>query len=184
MIGTILIPPWIASTLDLFQKPGDVLLRQHLATAVRSAGRHSAQAAFTLACLPYEAFFSLDAILRTVWRLVIRRRLLEWNPSSDSDRISRDGPRCLLPDDVDRPDHCLCRAGLSGAFRPAALCVAAPILVLWFASPAIAWWISRPLARRGARLTADQTALSPDALPKDVVVLRDVRRSGRSLAAA
>ena len=32
-----------------------------------------------------------------------------------------------------------------------------PILGLWFASPAIAWWISRPLTRRAARLTADQT---------------------------
>ena len=69
VIGTILIPPWMASILDLFQKPGDMLLRQHLAAAVRSAGRHSAQAAFTLACLPYEAFSSLDAIGRTVWRM-------------------------------------------------------------------------------------------------------------------
>ena len=41
--------------------------------------------------------------------------------------------------------------------RPAALDVAAPILGLWLASPAIAWWISRPLPRREARLTADQT---------------------------
>ena len=38
-IGIILIPPWMASLLELFQKPGDVLLRQHLAAAVRSAGR-------------------------------------------------------------------------------------------------------------------------------------------------
>ena len=90
VIGTILIPPWMASLLDLFQKPGDVLLRQHLAATVRSAGRHSAQAAFTLACLPYEAFFSLDAIVRTAWRMwVTHRRLLEWNPSSGSGRQSR-----------------------------------------------------------------------------------------------
>ena len=41
--------------------------------------------------------------------------------------------------------------------RPAAFGVAGPILALWFASPAIAWWISRPVARRGTRLTADQT---------------------------
>ena len=34
---------------------------------------------------------------------------------------------------------------------------AGPVLGLWMASPAIAWWISRPLARRGANLTADQT---------------------------
>ena len=29
--------------------------------------------------------------------------------------------------------------------------------MLWLVSPAIAWWISRPLARREARLTAEQT---------------------------
>ena len=34
--------------------------------------------------------------------------------------------------------------------------MAGPVLGLWFASPAIAWWISRPLARRRARLTDDQ----------------------------
>ncbi len=31
------------------------------------------------------------------------------------------------------------------------------MLLLWLASPAIAWWISLPLARREARLTAEQT---------------------------
>ena len=90
VIGIILIPPWMASLLELFQKPDDVLLRQHLAAAVRSAGRHSAQAAFTLACLPYEAFFSLDAIVRTAGRMLITHtRLLEWSPSSDPDRRNR-----------------------------------------------------------------------------------------------
>ena len=32
-----------------------------------------------------------------------------------------------------------------------------PTLGLWFASPVIAWWMGRPLARRQARLTAGQT---------------------------
>jgi cyclic beta-1,2-glucan synthetase len=41
--------------------------------------------------------------------------------------------------------------------KPAALGVAGPILGLWFASPAIAWWISRPLGSPETRLTADQT---------------------------
>ena len=41
--------------------------------------------------------------------------------------------------------------------RPLSLAVAWPILCLWFVSPVVAWWISRPLARREARLTADQT---------------------------
>ena len=158
VIGTILIPPWMASFLDLFQKPGDVRLRQHLAATVRSAGRHSAQAAFTLACLPYEAFFSLDAIGRTVWRMwVTHKRLLEWNPSNDADRQSRTDLGASWRTMWFAPVLAAAAGIYLTVSRPAALGVAGPILALWFASPAIAWWLSRPLARRGARLTADQT---------------------------
>ncbi|MCK7494525.1 MAG: hypothetical protein MZW92_27690 [Comamonadaceae bacterium] len=80
---------------------------------MRSAGRHFAQAAFTLVCLPYEAFFSLDAIVRTAWRMLItHKRLLEWNPSGDPDRNSRTDLVGSLPDHVDRPGHCRCRGDL------------------------------------------------------------------------
>ena len=90
VIGIILIPSLMASALNVLQKPVDVTLGQHLAAAVRSAGQHFVQAVFTLVCLPYEAFFSLDAMVRTVWRMLItHKQLLEWNPSGDSDRNSR-----------------------------------------------------------------------------------------------
>jgi cyclic beta-1,2-glucan synthetase len=158
VIGTILIPPWMAFFLDLFQKPGDVLLRQHLAATVRSAGRHSAQAAFTLTCLPYEAFFSLDAIARTAWRmLVTHKRLLEWNPSSGSGRQSRTDLAASWGTMWIAPAMAIAAAIYLTLSRPAALAMAGPILLLWFASPAIAWWISRPLAHHEPRLTADQT---------------------------
>ncbi|MGA8020304.1 MAG: glucoamylase family protein [Desulfobacterales bacterium] len=157
VIGTILIPPGMASFLDLFQKPGDVRLSQHLAVMVRSAGEHAAQAVFTLTCLPYEAFFSLDAIVRTVWRMwVTHKRLLEWKLPSDADRQSRTGLAASWRTMWFAP-ALAAAAGIYLAFtRPAALGVAGPILGLWFVSPAIAWWISRPRARRREELTADQ----------------------------
>ena len=158
VIGVILIPYVVACVLDLLQKPSDVLLSQHLAATVGCASEHFAQAAFTLACLPYEAFFSLDAIMRTAGRmLVTHRRLLEWIPSGDRNGNSR----------TDLAGFCrtmwIAPAVAAAAVihlmlsRPAALGMAGPILGLWFASPVIAWWISRPLARRAARLTAGQT---------------------------
>ncbi len=158
VIGTILIPPVMASVLDLFQKPGDVRLRQHLAVMVRSAGQHWAQAAFTLTCLPYEALFSLDAIMRTASRMwVTRKRLLEWNPPNEMDRQSRTGLAASWRAMWFAP----ALAAVAGIFivvsSPAALGLAGPILVLWFTSPVIAWWISRPLTGRRTRLTADQT---------------------------
>ena len=88
VIGIILIPSLSAAIVELLHKPKDVTLGQHLDAAIRSAGRRFAQAAFTLATLPYEAFLSLHAIARTVVRvLVTHRRLLEWNPSGALIRV-------------------------------------------------------------------------------------------------
>ena len=158
VIGIILIPPVLAAILDLCQKPEDVLPEQHFATALRSAGRDIVQTVLTVVFLPYEAFFSLDAIVRTIWRMLVSHtRLLEWNPSSDQDRDRR----------TDLVGYCrtmwigpvLATAAVIylTLSEPGALDVATPILGLWFASPAIAWWISRPLTRRVAYLTTDQT---------------------------
>ena len=45
---------------------------------------------FALVTLPHEAYYSLDAILRTLARLLVtHKRLLEWNPSSDQEQPSR-----------------------------------------------------------------------------------------------
>ena len=152
VIGILLIPPLAASVLELFRKPDEVLARQHLAAAGRSAGRHFVQAAFALACLPYEAFFSLDAIVRTAWRmLVTHKRLLEWSPSGDPDRDRRADLAASCRSMWIAP-AVAAAAGISLAVsRPVALAAAGPILALWFASPAVAWWISRPLARRERR---------------------------------
>ncbi|TRZ92044.1 MAG: cyclic beta 1-2 glucan synthetase [Methanosarcinales archaeon] len=156
VIGIILIPSLIISVLEVFQKPSEVLFVQHLAAAVRSTGRRLAQAVFTLVCLPYEAFFSLDAIMRTAVRmLVTRRRLLEWSPSGDPDRNRTDLAASYRTMWI-APFIALVALICLTLWSPAALAVALPILCLWFASPALAWWISRPLARRRARLTNDQ----------------------------
>jgi cyclic beta-1,2-glucan synthetase len=158
VIGIILIPSFITSALNVLQKPGDVTLIQHLTAAAHSARRHFVQAAFTLVCLPYEAFFSLDAIVRTAWRMLIsHKRLLEWNPSGDPDRYSRTGLVGSYRTMWISPLVAAAAAITLAASKPAVLAVAGPILGLWFVSPAIAWWISRSLARRRERLTADQT---------------------------
>ncbi|MGC9195439.1 MAG: GH36-type glycosyl hydrolase domain-containing protein [Syntrophobacteraceae bacterium] len=154
----ILIPSLIGSIQGVVQKPGDVTLWQHLCEAVRSAGRGLAQAGFTLVCLPYEAFFSLDAIWRTLWRLLItHRRLLEWNPSSDPDQNIRSDLAGSFRTMWIGPGVAAVAAITLALLRPTALVVAMPILGLWFASPAIVWWLSRPVDSQEAMPTHEQT---------------------------
>ncbi len=162
VIGIIFIPFFIAFLLDLFRQPDDMHFLQHLAAVVQSTARRLVQAVFMLACLPYEAFFSLDAIARTTWRmLVTHKRLLEWSPSGDPNKNAR-GSRIGGLAGVCRtmwfaPFIAVAAIIYLALFNPAVLGMAAPILLLWFASPVIAWWISRPLARDEARLRPGQT---------------------------
>ncbi|MDD5762690.1 MAG: glucoamylase family protein, partial [bacterium] len=157
VIGILLIPSLMASALEMFRKPADTLVRQHLPAEARSAVRRFAQVAFTLSCLPYEAFFGLDAVVRTAVRMLItHRRLLEWRASGNPDRNRGEGLAAFCRSMWIAPVIAAAATIHLEFSRPVALATAGPILALWFASPAIAWWISRPLARRQAALSADQ----------------------------
>ncbi len=74
VLGLIGTPSILATLLDLFRKPPEVLLAQHLSATMRAAGRRFGQVLFTLTCLPYEAYFSLDAILRAMYRMLVSHR--------------------------------------------------------------------------------------------------------------
>ncbi|HQU14196.1 MAG TPA: cyclic beta 1-2 glucan synthetase, partial [Thermodesulfobacteriota bacterium] len=155
--GILLIPSVMASGLEMFRKPADALLRQHLDAEARSAGRRYAQAVFALACLPYEAFFSMEAVVRTVGRMLFtHRRLLEWRPSGITDRNRGETFTAFCRSMWVAPVIAAATAIHLVVSRPGALAAAGPVLALWFASPAVAWWISRPLARPRAVLSADQ----------------------------
>lgn len=157
ILGIILIPSLIMSLLNLFQKPRDVMLTQHLTFAVHTAGNNLLQAVFTLICLPYEAYFSIDAIGRTLWRILIsHKRLLEWNPSNTPRRKRRNDMVNYFGAMWFAPAFAAVTAITIFFSRPAALAVAGPLLFIWLISPLIAYLFSRPFAHHEAKLTSDQ----------------------------
>jgi cyclic beta-1,2-glucan synthetase len=158
LLGIILIPGLISCLFDLLRKPAEVLWRQHLSSTRRCSSSHASQAAFTLACLPYEAYYSVDAILRTLWRMLRARRLLEWSESSEANDHRGNGLGEAWRTMWIGPVLALASMVYFAHPRPMALLVAWPIWCLWALSPSIAWWISRPVQPRTARLTGEQTA--------------------------
>ena len=142
----VFAPPVIGFLYRLLQKPPDQGFGLHLQDAARSLPRSFAQPVFLFILLPYEAALSLDAVLRTLGRLLLtRRRLLEWTTSRDAGRVAPD-----LVGHYRRMWPALAAGfgtGLAvGLLRPDALVAALPIIGLWFASPAVAWYLSRALA--------------------------------------
>ena len=158
VIAILLLPALCGATLDLLRKPEQLLWQQHLATIGHTLVRHLQQVAFELACLPYEAYISLDAIARTVWRMrIAHKRLLEWNPSSETNRDSTGTLAAEVRAMWIAPVLATAVTGHLLTSTPLVLMVAGPLLLLWFISPLIAWWVSRPLAHRTATLTVEQT---------------------------
>jgi len=161
-LAILFVPPLLALLVGLLHKPDELRPGQHLTAIVPPTLRQLGQATLNLACLPYEAAFSLDAVVRTLWRLwVTRRHLLEWQPSSEvARRVAADGVADLLQT-LKRMWIAPTLAATAfvglGTYRPMALAFAAPVLALWFLSPLIVWWISRPLQRRLPTLNAEQT---------------------------
>ncbi|HEY6353042.1 MAG TPA: cyclic beta 1-2 glucan synthetase, partial [Burkholderiaceae bacterium] len=161
-IAILFVPSLLALLAGLLRKPDELGARQHLAALVPPSLRHLGQATISLACLPYEAAFSLDAVARTVWRLwFTRRHLLEWEPSSDvARRVAAEGAADLLGT-LQRmwiaPTLAVITFVGLGSYRSLALGFAAPVLALWFFSPLIVRWISRPLPGRLPALNAEQS---------------------------
>jgi cellobiose phosphorylase len=155
--GIVLLPSLISSLMGFFKKSGDALLRQHIAGAARSTGNSLGQALFVLICLPHEAYFSSTAVLHTVWLMLISGKgLLEWNPPGEVDRTHQTDLAGFCRRMWVAPVIALTVAGYLAYARPMGLIAALPILVLWFVSPFVAWWISTPLSPRRVQLAEDQ----------------------------
>jgi len=157
VIGIILIPSLIISVVYVFQKPEEVHIRQHMLAVGQSAVRQLSQAAFMLISLPYEAYYSTNALVRTCWRLIIsKKRLLEWNSATRDDHQSRfdfiESFRTMWIS----PFIAILSATCLSILFPLILVMVWPIIGLWFVFPVIAWWISRPIVPHTAKLTDKQ----------------------------
>ena len=157
IIGLIALPGSLATLVNVCRKPDDLPWAMHLEETAGAAGRQLGQIVLTLAFLPYDAFISVDAIGRTLLRLLVtRRRLLEWKTSSEAERSTRTSLASFYVTMWIAPLVALFSGFLLLAFQPMALLEALPVLGLWLMAPWIAWWISQPIKATSPDLTAEQ----------------------------
>ena len=165
-LAIVALVPLAAHLAGWLRRPLQRLRAEEPASAAAPMSRQALQLLLqvlqALACLPYEAAYSLGAITRTLWRVLLsRRRLLEWRPSAD---VSVDTAPGSLQDLLHGarkmafgPTLAItCAVGLA-LLRQPVLVTAAPVLLLWLLSPLLVWWIDRPLQRKRPALTPAQT---------------------------
>ena len=147
VLGTVLVPNLIPVLSMLPARRPGVSIFSHVRTLGADLKLAVILTALNVVFLADQAWMLSDAIARTLWRLFVsRRHLLEWTPAARATAGKR----------LDLAGFALHMIGGLGVaagalfvaltFGRGGWTVAAPIVALWFASPAIARWISLPPA--------------------------------------
>jgi cellobiose phosphorylase len=159
VLAIVVFPGLLGTLAEGFRKPDALPWTAHLRGMAESGGRQFGQIFLTLAFMPYDALISLDAIGRTLLRLLVtHKRLLEWQTSSDSERTSGTRLAGFYATMWIAPAVAVAGGWLVLSLRAAESPFALPILGIWLAAPWIAWRISQPIESAPPDLTAEQVA--------------------------
>jgi cyclic beta-1,2-glucan synthetase len=181
-LGTISMPDlagfWTAIILLSLGIP---LLMSMARSALQTLGGENIGAAFhplswnlvrwslAVVFLPYEAYNALDAILTTLYRLLISHHdLLRWTTAAQTAHLfglqaHRNTAWLKM---IASSLMALILAGgiqlvysITGSGVAPALAFATPMLLLWMCSPLIAQWINQPITHRTIPLSVEQAGL-------------------------
>ncbi len=112
--------------------------------------------------MPYKAYYSLDAILRTIYRLFVSKKsLLRWKTSESVERsMQNSGKGYLLqmwPGML--PSGALVALLIMLEFSPTGIIITSVLALMWMAAPLIAYKISQP-----KDMAKEQEELDPEGL--------------------
>ena len=153
----LLIPSYVQVVLAMIRQRNSVHKRGLYAQLVNDFATTQVNVLVFLAFLPHQALVTLDAIARAVVRLTVtHKKLLEWETAAQSEMDNR---RTAV-DVYLRLTPLITIAIAIGlaVYRPDALLVASPILLLWLLSEPAAKWLDRPLRSTQSLLTTDDEA--------------------------
>jgi cyclic beta-1,2-glucan synthetase len=165
VVGVFFAPLFIQFISGVLSPPGKARWVGRLWGLLYDAGFNLGQSVLQLSFLPNEAWLMTDAIVRTLWRMVRKRKMLEWMTAAQAEKahgrefyhyVLRMRGALLLTVAV---------AVLIIVFKPESSSVAIPFFVLWLASPLIAFLTGQMTPRKERKL-----------LPAMVPVLRSYAR--------
>lgn len=152
ILTTMAVPSLLSFVLGLYPRRSGIALRTHFRGAGTDLKLAARQIALTVTFLGHQAWIMTDAILRTLGRLVFTHtRMLEWVTAAQAE----DAYTCNLTGMYRRMAGCVVLAlvaaggvAVSGGYESWA--AAAPFVLLWISSPAVARWVSLPPQFTGA----------------------------------
>ena len=152
VLAIAFVPALVGMLVALGDRPPDAPWRQHLDGWARGARVTLTRCALWAAFLPHAALVDAHALVRGLWRRhVTQRGLLDTQAAALPGRsLEINGRAMWFP-----PLLAMGTAMLVSFANPYALFATAPLLLVWFLSPVLAWWTGQ-VTRRSVRLAPAQ----------------------------
>ncbi|HUF31220.1 MAG TPA: glucoamylase family protein, partial [Gemmatimonadaceae bacterium] len=167
-LGSLAAPWIVALVMAALRPPLDKSWRAYYAGVARDAVTSAKQVALVILFLPHQAWLSLDAIGRTLWRLrVSGRSLLEWQAASQVERTAATSGgalwRAMLPSVVTVAVLVAAavawRLTMLSDVSPWLIALAVvPLALVWVSAPTVAHVLSAPAISVERRLSGEDRA--------------------------
>jgi cyclic beta-1,2-glucan synthetase len=155
---TIALPPLLPAVAGLIPRTGGVSMRNHMRAVQNDIALGLTQSVFLVTFLSHQAWLMVDAVLRTLFRLLVHRRLLEWVSAAQAENDSEFNTVQMFAQVAGSAAF----AGAVGTILyltdQRAWPLAAPFAVVWVLSPFIARWASLPPPASGHLSIASEDA--------------------------
>ncbi len=157
VLGAFLAGPLLGALASLVPTRRGIAWLHFASAGLQDVLRGVAAALWQFSQLAAQAWLMLDAVARTLWRLVSRKHLLEWMTAAQAQVAARYTLRAFMRGHAGVSAACV---ALAVAACWSSYPVAGPgLLLLWALGPLPAWWASRPPRKQQAtELDAAQSA--------------------------
>ena len=149
----------LGSLASFFTGCDDLAHRRHYAQSFTELARSLAGALWNIAQLLQLALMACDAIIRTLWRMMVsHRRLMQWTTAAAAKSAAQNDLAALVRNHLGAAFAALgLLGGLVAVGTPEPL-LSCALCAMWAASPLWTWWVSAPRTWQNDPVLADADA--------------------------
>lgn len=187
LIFSLFVAPTLSLISGLMPRRNDIVARAHLHAVMSEIRASNAQVALRIVFIAHSAAMMADAVIRSLYRLLVSRRLmLEWRTAAQAHSSANANIGAYYKSMWMAPALAALSLALAAISETGVPFIGVPFALVWALSPAIAWFVSqsaetedqlvvpqdivselRKVARRTWRyfeafVTAEQNFLPPD----------------------
>ncbi len=149
LVLLVAAPTIVAGISAMISKRKSTPWSMHLRDSMWGLSKNVVQSVIALMMIPVDALTNLDAIIRSLYRLLISKcHRLQWQTSRHVQRMGTISLRLFIRAFAGELVLAFIAAVLTLTFRPTATADAVLFIGLWLVSPVVALLLSRPVAKR------------------------------------